>query len=104
MDTFSKYAQIKDIRTIKDKQGDQYRDFAFIEFHSIEDATYVIERAKQDRVKIRGQPVYLAFSKFKQSEQYVRNLTSIINFVVRELFRLIAGILWSFIVVPYSIS
>ena len=46
MDTFCEYAQIKDIRLIKDKDGDFYRDFAFIEFHSVEDATFVLERAK----------------------------------------------------------
>ncbi len=46
MDTFCEYAQIKDIRLIKDKEGDLYRDFAFIEFHSVEDATFVLERAK----------------------------------------------------------
>ncbi len=68
MDTFCEYAQIKDIRLIKDKEGDLYRDFAFIEFHSVEDATFVLERAKQDRVKIRGVPVYLSYSKFKRPE------------------------------------
>jgi RNA recognition motif-containing protein len=48
MDTFSQYAQIKDIRMIKDKSGGngEYRDFAFIEFFTIEDATFVLERSK----------------------------------------------------------
>jgi len=68
MDTFCEYAQIKYIRLIKDKEGEQYRDFAFIEFHSVEDATFVLERAKLDRVKIRGVPVYLSYSKFKRPE------------------------------------
>lgn len=70
MDTFCQYAQIKDIRLIKDKEGggDQYRDFAFIELHSVEDATFVLERAKQDRVKIKGVPVFLVYSKFKRPE------------------------------------
>jgi hypothetical protein len=40
---------------IKDKNaassGD-YRDFAFVEFFTIEDANFVLERAKQDRLKI----------------------------------------------------
>jgi RNA recognition motif-containing protein len=62
---------VKDIRLIKDKSGDQNRDFAFVEFHSVEDATFALEKAKHDRLKIKGQPVYLSYSKFKKAEQYV---------------------------------
>jgi RNA recognition motif-containing protein len=56
---------------IKDKDSDHYKDFAFIEFHSIEDSTFVLDRAKQDRIKIRGVPVFLSYSRFKRPEQYV---------------------------------
>ena len=58
MDTFSQYAQVKDIRMIKDRNNSsseqQYRDYGFIEFFSVEDATFVLERSKQDRLKIKG--------------------------------------------------
>lgn len=65
MDVFSEFAQVKDIRIISD------RDFAFIEFHSIEDSTFVLERAKVDRIKVKGASVFLSYSKFKRPEQYV---------------------------------
>jgi RNA recognition motif-containing protein len=57
MDSFSQYAQVRDIRMIKDRNNtstEQYRDYGFIEFFSVEDATFVLERSKQDRLKIKG--------------------------------------------------
>ena len=59
---------MRDIRLIKDKSGDQYRDFAFVEFYSVEDATFVLERAKQERIKVKGVPVFLSYSRFKKTE------------------------------------
>lgn len=57
MDSFSQYAQVRDIRMIKDRNNtstEQYRDYGFIEFFSVEDATFVLDRSKQDRLKIKG--------------------------------------------------
>jgi RNA recognition motif. (a.k.a. RRM, RBD, or RNP domain) len=71
MDTFSQYAQIKDIRLIKEKSGDSLRDFAFIELYTVEDSAFVLERSRQDRVKIKGQQVFLSYSKFKKTDQFV---------------------------------
>jgi RNA recognition motif-containing protein len=74
MDVFSEFAQVKDIRVIKDKSGDSYRDFAFVEFFTVEDSTFVLERSKIDRIKVKGAPVFLSYSKFKRPEQYVVNI------------------------------
>ena len=66
---------------IKDKNGasGDYKDFAFIEFFTIEDATFVLERAKQDRLKINNQQVSLSYSRFKRPEQYVTLLAIIFS-------------------------
>ena len=74
MDSFSQYAQVKDIRMIKDRNNsssESYRDYGFIEFFSVEDATFVLDRSKQDRLKIKGQQISVSFSRFKKHEQYV---------------------------------
>lgn len=86
MDTFSQYAQIKDIRLIKDKSnGDQYKDFGFIEFFTVEDAAYVLEKAKQDRIKIKGIPVFLSYSRYKKTEQYVNYISYVYIFSSRAI-------------------
>jgi hypothetical protein len=64
---------------IKDKGGSDYKDFAFIEFFSVEDSTQVLEIAKQERVKIKGVPVFLSYSRFKRPEQYVRQPALLTN-------------------------
>jgi RNA recognition motif-containing protein len=56
---------VKDIRMPKDKDGGGNRDIAFVEFHTLEDATMVLEKAKIERIKIKGVPVFLSYSKFK---------------------------------------
>lgn len=62
---------MKDIRLVRDKDNNNSitnRDFAFIEFHSIEDSTMILERAKIDKIRIRGIPVFVSYSKFKRPE------------------------------------
>ena len=69
---------MKDIRLVRDKQAEdqkQYRDFAFVEFFSLEDAQSVLERAKIDRIKVKGSPVFVSYSKFKRPEQYVSTIS-----------------------------
>lgn len=65
MDVFNKYAQVKDIRLVKGK------DFAFVEFFTIEEAQQILDRAKTEKIRVNGVPVFVAFSKFKRPEQYV---------------------------------
>lgn len=64
------------MRLIREKQSEAtshapYKDFAFVEFFSVEDASLALEQAKHDRLKIRNSNVYVSFSKFKRHEQYV---------------------------------
>ena len=71
----------------------QNKDFAFVEFFSVEDATLALDQAKYEKLKIRGSPVYVSYSKFKRHEQYV---THDINFtigqyIVWKLFRFFLG-------------
>lgn len=44
------------------------KDFAFVEFFSLEDANMVLDIAKREKIKIRGVPVFVSFSKFKRPE------------------------------------
>ena len=53
---------------MKDKEGPGNRDFAFVEFHSVEDATMILERAKIEKIRIKGVPVFISYSKFKRQE------------------------------------
>jgi hypothetical protein len=47
MDALASYAQVKDIKLMREGSGGStYRDYAFVEFFSVEDATFVLERAK----------------------------------------------------------
>ncbi|CDW85037.1 rna binding motif protein [Stylonychia lemnae] len=83
IDAFQQFAQVKDVRMIKEKHdahhnmsssgpssAPQNKDFAFVEFFSVEDATMVLEQAKHEKLRIKGQLVYLSYSKFKRHEQY----------------------------------
>ncbi len=66
---------MKDVRLIKEKNDDSsekpshpYKDFAFVEFFSVQDATMVLEQAKYERMKIKGSTIFLSYSKFKRNE------------------------------------
>ncbi len=68
LEAFAKYAQVKDIRMIKDKSTGEFRDFAFIEFFTLTDSAYVVESTKNDPLSINGQPVTVSYSKLKRNE------------------------------------
>ena len=54
---------------IKDKLTGEVKDFAFVEFFSIEEAQFVVNQIKKSPVKIRDNPVYVTFSKIRRSEE-----------------------------------
>jgi RNA recognition motif-containing protein len=69
LDIFSKFAQVRDIRLIRDKyQPEKYRNFVFVEYFTIEDAVKVINAVKKDPMKINDERVYITFSKTKKDE------------------------------------
>ena len=70
----NKIAQVKDIRMLKDKESGEKREFAFVEYHSVEDSKKVVDFAKREGVVIKGERVFVSFSKFKKTEQYVLQL------------------------------
>ena len=70
LDIFSKFADIKDIRLIRDKfEPDKYRNFVFVEFFSIEDAQKVVEMAKKDPIRIMEERVFITYSKSKKEDE-----------------------------------
>jgi RNA-binding protein 5/10 len=68
LEAFSKYAQVKDIRMIKDKNTGELRDFAFVEFFTLEDAGKVMQYSKKEDILINGCPIHLTYSKLKRGE------------------------------------
>ena len=69
-DKFSEFAQVKDIRLIRDKfQPDKMRNFVFVEFYTIDDAEKVISAAKRNPMRVNNERVYITFSKLRKDEQ-----------------------------------
>ncbi len=65
LEGFSKYAQVKDIRMIRNRHTGALRDFAFIEFFSLEDSAKVMNGIKKEPLMFKGQPVRVTYSKTK---------------------------------------
>ncbi len=76
MEIFSQYAQVKDIRMIRDKLSAELKDFAFVEYFTVEEATYAINQIKKNPIKIKNQIIYCTFSKIRRPEDYkvIKNL------------------------------
>jgi hypothetical protein len=53
---------------IKDKNSGELRDFAFIEFFTLEDANYVMKMVKKSQIKINNYPVYVTYSRIKKGD------------------------------------
>ena len=68
LEAFSKFAQVKDIRMIKDKNTGELRDFAFVEFFTLQDAAHVIACTQKDPLVFHGQTVHVTYSKVKRGE------------------------------------
>ena len=76
MEIFSQYAQVKDIRMIRDKLSAELKDFAFVEYFTVEEATYAINQIKKNPIKIKNQIIYCTFSKIRRPEdsKVIKNL------------------------------
>jgi len=68
LEAFSKYAQVKDIRMIRDKTTGELRDFAFIEFFTLKDAGYVMACTKREPLILKGKIAHVTYSKVKKGE------------------------------------
>lgn len=68
LEAFSRYAQVKDIRMIRDKNTGNLRDFAFIEFFTLKDAGFVMTSTKREPLILKGQTVHVTYSKVKKGE------------------------------------
>ncbi|KAM0893635.1 hypothetical protein ACQ4PT_024987 [Festuca glaucescens] len=60
---FAKHAPIKDIRLVRDKFTHVSRGFAFVHFHSVEDATKALEATNGIRHEKNGQVLRVAYAK-----------------------------------------
>ncbi|KAK1284197.1 hypothetical protein QJS10_CPB21g00089 [Acorus calamus] len=60
---FSKHAPIKDLRLVRDKFTHVSRGFAFLHFHSVEDATRAMEATNGTRLEKNGQLLRVAYAK-----------------------------------------
>ncbi|KAL6629112.1 hypothetical protein ACP70R_028877 [Stipagrostis hirtigluma subsp. patula] len=60
---FAKHAPIKDIRLVRDKFTHVSRGFAFVHFHSVEDATKALEATNGIKLEKNGQVLRVAYAK-----------------------------------------
>lgn len=73
MEAFSQYGQVKDIRMIADKVTGEPKEYAFVEYFSIDEATVALNQFKRNPLKMRGNPIYATFSKIRKAEDYKVN-------------------------------
>ncbi|KAL6999354.1 hypothetical protein U1Q18_000515 [Sarracenia purpurea var. burkii] len=60
---FSKHAPIKDLRLVRDKFTHVSRGFAFVHFHTVEDATKALEATNGTTLEKNGQILRVAYAK-----------------------------------------
>ncbi|KAI3713587.1 hypothetical protein L1987_72168 [Smallanthus sonchifolius] len=60
---FSKHAPIKDLRLVRDKFTHVSRGFAFVHFHSVDDATKTLEATNGTALEKNGQILRVAYAK-----------------------------------------
>ncbi|KAJ9549816.1 hypothetical protein OSB04_022359 [Centaurea solstitialis] len=60
---FSKHAPIKDLRLVRDKFTHVSRGFAFVHFHSVDDATKALEATNGTTLEKNGQILRVAYAK-----------------------------------------
>jgi hypothetical protein len=55
---------------ICEKVSGEPKDFAFVEYYTIEESTMALNQIKKNPLKIRGNPVFVTFSKIKRPEDF----------------------------------
>lgn len=69
----SEYAPIKEVRLVREKGTNISRGLCFVEFHSVEDATYVLHNCQKQALHIDGCPVRLGYARKNQSDRHHHN-------------------------------
>lgn len=69
-EVFSRFAEVKDVRNVRDRHTGNYRDIAFIEFLSTSDADLVVNIHETSPITIDGCPLLITKSKKRQSEKF----------------------------------
>lgn len=68
LDLFNKYAPVKDIRLVKNRNTGNMKDFAFVEFFTPEEAERVVKMTQGPDFRVNGQPVTISLSRTKRRE------------------------------------
>jgi len=55
---------------ISDKISGEPKDFAFIEYFTVEEATMALNQIKRNPIKIRNNITYVTFSKIRRPEDF----------------------------------
>lgn len=54
---------------IRDRITGEVKDFAFVEYFTLDEAINAVEVIKKSPVKIRGVPIYTTYSKIRKQEE-----------------------------------
>ncbi|CAG9332395.1 unnamed protein product [Blepharisma stoltei] len=68
--TFAKFGKVKDVRKIRDRLSGDFRDIAFIEFYSINDADMTLEISGNSPITIEGCPITISKSRKRKTETF----------------------------------
>ena len=61
---------MKDIRLVKNKQTGATKDFAFVEFFTIEDTENVFRKVNAGDIKLNGDYITVQYSKSHKNNRY----------------------------------
>lgn len=53
---------------VGDKITNEQKEFCFVEYFTIEEATYALNMIKRNPIKIRNNPIYVTYSKIRRQE------------------------------------
>lgn len=70
LDVFLPLAAVKDIRLVPNKQTGGTKDFAFVEFFTIDDTENVFRKVTNGEYKIRGEVITIQYSKSSRSQRF----------------------------------
>ena len=63
-------APVKDIRLVPNKVTGGTKDFAFVEFYTMEDTENVLKRVTSGDFRIRGEPISIQYSKSSRNQRF----------------------------------
>jgi len=55
---------------IRDKITSELKDFAFVEYFTVEEASYAMNQIKKNPIKLKNQIIYCTFSKIRRPEDF----------------------------------